>query len=255
MGISKRMVQAELEYLKHLAADGRELEARGLAALVQGCAVSVTGVPFASLADIVTAINGANGGAGIPNVTASTSAGKIVLTTNATGTTEAITVKATGTANSALGFSTTSDTTGTGTSAPAAGVVQGTAITAPIQLYGLTLLYTSTHSSTPTSGTIVFAGDGGVIVINGQMTDGLGNSVVGIQDVVLKTNSVTGATMAANSPAVGVIKTGSASAEVWMQTNSSGAFSVLATDSTEGELALLIVFMPDGQVVMAELQY
>lgn len=69
MGISNRMVSAELEYLKHLSADGRDLYARGLQALhvectltpsavvshvvtVQGQVVDAFGVPVAGVVDV-----------------------------------------------------------------------------------------------------------------------------------------------------------------------------------------------------------
>lgn len=69
-----------------------------------------TGGPFASAAAIAAAI-----GASIPGVTATDSAGSLVLTTTATGRLQAINVKADGTANTALNFSDVSDTVGTGT--------------------------------------------------------------------------------------------------------------------------------------------
>lgn len=69
-----------------------------------------TGGPFASAAAIATAV-----GTNIPGVTATDSAGTLVLTTLLTGRTQGIKVKADGTANSALNFSTVSDTSDTGT--------------------------------------------------------------------------------------------------------------------------------------------
>jgi hypothetical protein len=255
MGISKRMVTAEFQYLQHLAKDGRDLYARALQAAYQEAKLAATPAPFASVAAIVTAINGANGGAGIPNVTASASGSDLVLTTNATGTTEAITVVHTGTANAALGFSTTSDTTGTGTSAPAAGSVTGSAITTPVSLAGLTLNYVSTHSSTPTSGTITFSGSGGVILVTGQVVDAFGNPIESLQDVTLETQSVTAANIAAATSPVGTIIAGSGTTKVWMQTSALGAFAVNVTDATEGQLALIKAHVPDGIEAFLELQY
>lgn len=76
-----------------------------------------TGGPFTAMVDVVTAI-----GTNIPGVTPSDSAGQLRLTTNGVGRLNSITVKADGTVNSVLGFSTSSDTTGTGVDALFVGV-------------------------------------------------------------------------------------------------------------------------------------
>jgi hypothetical protein len=110
MGISNRMVSAELEYLKHLASDGRELEARGLQALhlectltpgvvashvvtVQGQVVDAFGVPVAGTFDITletyvpTGGQGTIAAAGTPVGTVKVGSGtaKVWMQTSSTG--------------------------------------------------------------------------------------------------------------------------------------------------------------------------
>jgi hypothetical protein len=250
MSLASRMIAAEFQYLKHLAVDGRDLYAKGIKASYLEAALTLTGGSFTTMTEIVTEINAI----GIPNVTASTSGGALILTTNATGTTEAIEILDTGTANAALGFSTTSNTTGTGTSAPAAGVVTSAVVTLPVNLMGLTLNYVSTHSSVATSGTIVL-GSNGNITVSGQIEDAMGSLVEGVQDVLLDTHSTTGANITAASSPVGTIKTGSGTTVVWMQTNATGAFAFQVADATAGELALLKCYVPDCVVALKELQF
>ncbi len=62
---------------------------------------------YANMAGVAAAVS-------IPGVVAADASGQLSLTTSATGRLQSVTVKADGTANSALGFSTSSDTTGTG---------------------------------------------------------------------------------------------------------------------------------------------
>ena len=69
-----------------------------------------SGGPFATMNDVVTAI-----GSNIANVVATNASGKLVLSTVLTGKNQAIILAATSTANSALNFSTLSDTVGIGT--------------------------------------------------------------------------------------------------------------------------------------------
>jgi hypothetical protein len=244
------MIPAEFEYLQHLALDGRDLYAKGIKAVLQQASLVGAGGNFTTMAQIVTEINAI----GIPNVTASTAGGALVLTTNATGTTEAITVKASGTANAALALSTSADTTGTGTSAPAAGVVTSGVVTLPTNLYGLTLNYVSTHLGVATAGTIVL-GSNGAITVQGQVVDAMGKPVVGVQDVIVETISTTGANITAAGTPVGTLKVGSGTIKAWFQTNSSGAFAFTATDATAGELALCKISTPDGLHSIKELQF
>jgi hypothetical protein len=256
MSMKSRMVAAEFANLEHLAHDGGDVYARGIGAAYQEALLTATPVPFPTLATIVTAINSANGGAGIPNVTASTSGGELILTTNSTGTTEAIEVLSTGTANALLGFSTTSNTTGTGTGGPTAGVVTGASITSllPVALGGLTLNFISTHSSVATPGSITFGGSAGVQKVTGQIADAFGVAITGVQDVVLDTYSTTASNMTAIGTPVGTIKTGSGTTKVWMQTTAAGTFGVLVTDATLGELAMVKVTVNDGLSAFQELQ-
>lgn len=76
-----------------------------------------TGGPFVSMAALASAI-----GTSIPGVTPSDSAGNLKFTTTGLGRLNSITIKKDGTANTMLGFSTSSDTTGVGTDAEIAGL-------------------------------------------------------------------------------------------------------------------------------------
>jgi hypothetical protein len=69
-----------------------------------------TGGPFADMAAVVAAI-----GSNIPGVAASVATDQLRLTTTKTGRLQSIRLKADGTANALLGFSTSADTTATGT--------------------------------------------------------------------------------------------------------------------------------------------
>jgi hypothetical protein len=250
MSLANRMIPAEFQYLKHLALDGRDLYAKGIKSLALEASLTLTGGSFTTMAEIVSEINAI----GIPNVTASTSGGMLILTTNSTGTTEAIELLPTGTANALLGFSAVNPTIGTGTSAPAAGVITSAAVTLPVNLFGLTLSYVSTHTSVATSGTIVL-GSNGNITVNGQVEDAFLGLIEGVLDVTLDTYSTTGANITAASSAVGTIKTGSGTTKVWMQTSATGAFAFQVADATATELGLLKVQVADGLVAMHELQF
>jgi hypothetical protein len=250
MSLAKRMIPAEFQYLKHLAVDGRDLYAKGIKSAYLEAMLTLAGGNFTTMAQIVAEINAI----GIPNVTASTAGGALVLTTNATGATEAIELLPSGTANAALGFSTVNPTIGTGTSGPTAGVITGSVVTLPVNLFGLTLNYISTHLGVATSGSITL-GSNGPITVNGQVVDSMGSLIEGVQDVTADTFSTTGANITALGSPVGVIKTGSGTVKVWMQTNAFGAFGFTVTDATAGELGLLKVAVPDSLVAMAELQY
>lgn len=153
-----------------------------------------TGGPFANMAAVVTAI-----GSGIPNVVATDNGGKLKLSTQLTGKSQAIKLAATSTANSALSFSTLTDTTDIGQDvefvATSASLVSGT-ITFPLTLLagdllsidvssdsGATFPVTKTHTSAgavyANIGALVSALQADALFLGGVLTiSNSGNSLI-----------------------------------------------------------------------------
>lgn len=108
-----------------------------------------SGGPFADANAVVAAI-----GSGIPNVVATNSSGKLVLSTILTGQNQGIILSATSTANSSLNFSTVTDTTDTGTDVTFSATKP--VLTTSGNVFGLTLTAADTLSigiSTDSGGT------------------------------------------------------------------------------------------------------
>lgn len=91
----------------------------------------------------------------------------------------------------------------------------------------------------------------GTIPVSGQVVDGLGIPVQGVTDIQLDINTASDATMAVTT---GTSKL-SATAQLWLQTNSLGAFAVNVSNPTGGELSLLRIMSPDGIHPIVELQF
>ena len=64
-----------------------------------------------------------------------------------------------------------------------------------------------------------------VIKVTGQMVDGAGNPMMGVQNVLIQSMPIAGAGTMTDGGA-GVVKAGSASLSMWMQTDATGKFQV-----------------------------
>jgi len=92
-----------------------------------------------------------------------------------------------------------------------------------------------------------------VITVTGQIVDGLGTPIAGVQNVVVTSIPVSGAgTMTAGG--TGTVKAGSASKEVWIQTDATGKFSVgVLNVAVEDNLVRAVT--ANGEVAMLKLTY
>jgi hypothetical protein len=91
-----------------------------------------------------------------------------------------------------------------------------------------------------------------VITVSGQVQDAAGNNVAAVADLIITSTPIAGAgTMTAS---VGTIKVGSASAKIWLQTNSSGAFTIAVTN-TSAEDNLISVQLDSGEIETLKITY
>jgi hypothetical protein len=93
---------------------------------------------------------------------------------------------------------------------------------------------------------------GTTIAVTLQLVDGVGASLLGVQNVMLTSKSNTPASM---SVTTGTEISGGGSDEVWAQTNASGQIVVNVTDATSPEQLLLQAIGPDGNVSLTVLQF
>lgn len=144
--ISSGVSLAGLTLLLTVEVDGEETEVT----------YTFTGGPFADASAVATAI-----GTDIDGVTASASGAYLRLSTSSTGSDQAVSVKISGTANTALGFSTSSVTTGRGTDIEFPAILDTSANTFPTTtLTGKVMsLEWTTDGTTYTAVNYTFAGE------------------------------------------------------------------------------------------------
>lgn len=92
-----------------------------------------------------------------------------------------------------------------------------------------------------------------VIKVTGQVTDGVGNPVPGVRDVLVTSVPVSGAGTMTDG-GFGTFKVGSATKSVWLQTDSNGKFQVDVLNIV-AEDNLIQAIAPDGDVQFLKLTF
>lgn len=92
-----------------------------------------------------------------------------------------------------------------------------------------------------------------VIKVTGQVLDGAGLAVPGVKDIVITSIPTSGAGTLTDG-GLGVVKAGSISKTLWMETDANGAFQVDVLNAV-AEPNLLIVSLGNGDDTMLELTF
>jgi hypothetical protein len=92
----------------------------------------------------------------------------------------------------------------------------------------------------------------GVCSVKGQIVDGIGKPVKGVQNILLTTQAI-GTT--AFSVTQGVVKSGAGTSAVWMQTTASGSFAFDVEDGTAADLCLVLAKTSDGIETILPIQF
>jgi hypothetical protein len=92
-----------------------------------------------------------------------------------------------------------------------------------------------------------------VIKVTGQVTDQDGSDVAGVKDVLVKAVPIAGAGTMTDG-GTGTFKFGSATKEVWLQTDANGNFQVDVLDAT-AEDCLVIAQLDNGTTEMLKLTF
>lgn len=92
-----------------------------------------------------------------------------------------------------------------------------------------------------------------VIKVTGQVTDQDGQAVAGVKNVLVKTKPIVGAGTMTDG-GTGSIKAGSASTEVWVETDANGNFQVDVLNAT-AEDTLIVAELDNGTTEMLKLTF